>query len=143
MSVPIGGRAARVPEIAATLLLVDRATVRVGMIQLVRMSTLIGAGGLGVCLLINRPVAATAGFVILSIGVAAVNPSIYTLAGSRPDLTTSESVSVVEVAQMPTAAIGWTIPSGDPGRCARRGTAAAPSRLVDDGDDRAVVDVLE
>lgn len=103
MSVPIGGWAARVPEIAATLLLVDRATARVGMIQLVRMSTLTGAGGLGVCLLIDSPVAATAGFVILSVGAAAVNPSIYTLAGSRPELTTSESVSVVEVAQMPGA----------------------------------------
>ncbi|RSM48350.1 MFS transporter [Actinoplanes sp. ATCC 53533] len=90
---------------AATLLFVDRATVRVGMIRLVRMSTLIGVGGLGVCLLIDSPVAATAGFVILSIGVAAVNPSIYTPAGSRPELTTSESVSVVEVAQMPGAAI--------------------------------------
>jgi len=90
---------------AATLLLVDRATALVGMIRLVRISALVGAGGLGVCLLINGPVAATAGFVILSIGVAAVNPSIYTLAGSRPDLTTSESVSVVEVAQMPGASI--------------------------------------
>ena len=80
-------------------------TARVGMIRLVRTSTLVGAGGLGVCLLINSPIAATAGFVILSIGVAAVNPSIYTLAGSRPDLTTSESVSVVEVAQMPGASI--------------------------------------
>jgi len=94
-----------VTAVTAALLLVNQATTRVGMIRLARISALVGAGGLGVCLLINGPVAATAGFVILSIGVAAVNPSIYTLAGSRPDLTTSESVSVVEVAQMPGASI--------------------------------------
>jgi hypothetical protein len=45
--------------------------------------------------------AAIIGFAILSAGMACVNPSIYTFAGDQQDLTASEGVSVVEIAQMP------------------------------------------
>ncbi|TMR23428.1 MFS transporter [Nonomuraea turkmeniaca] len=89
----------------AALLVVDRATARLGMVRLVRMSTLFAAGIFGVCLLISTPVAAITGFVLLAAGMACVNPSVYTLAGNQEGLSPSEGVSMVELGQMPGASI--------------------------------------
>lgn len=88
-----------------TLLLVDGATARIGAVSLVRISTLLAAVGFGVCLMIPSPWAAVAGFVLLSSGTACVNPAVYTLADGQPGLSPSESVAVVEIAQMPGGAI--------------------------------------
>jgi MFS family permease len=99
----LGGAAYTVTTAAgiAALMLVDRATHRFGAIRLFRMSTLLAATGLGVCLTFTSPFAAIIGFAILSAGTACVNPVIYTLAGNQRNLTASEGVSVVEIAQMP------------------------------------------
>ncbi|WP_342776177.1 MFS transporter [Nonomuraea terrae] len=87
------------------LLAVDRATARLGIVRVVRMSTLFAAAGFGVCLVISSPVAAVTGFVLLAVGMSCVNPSVYTLAGSQEGLSSSEGVSMVEIGQMPGAAI--------------------------------------
>ncbi|MGP3958662.1 MFS transporter [Nonomuraea sp. 3N208] len=87
------------------LLAVDRATARLGIVRLVRMSTLFAAAGFGVCLVISSPAAAIIGFVLLAAGMSAVNPSIYTLAGNQEGLSSSEGVSMVEIGQMPGASI--------------------------------------
>jgi hypothetical protein len=105
---PVAGAAAYTAATAAgtlALLLVDRATARLGMVRLVRRSTVFAAVGLAACLAITSPVAAIVGFVVLSIGMAGVNPTVYTLAGNQGGLSASEGVSVVEVGQMPGAAI--------------------------------------
>ncbi|MEV4178950.1 MFS transporter [Nonomuraea sp. NPDC049709] len=88
-----------------TLLAVDRATARIGLLRTVRLSTLFAAMAFGVCLLISSPVAAIVGFVLLAIGMACVNPSVYTVAGNQQGLSPSEGVSMVEIGQMPGAAI--------------------------------------
>jgi hypothetical protein len=88
-----------------TLLLVDRVTARIGMVRLFRASTLLAAGSFGICLMITSPWAAIVGFVLLSSGMACVNPSIYTFADSEPDFSAREGVSVVEIAQMPGGSI--------------------------------------
>jgi MFS family permease len=105
---PVAGGAAYTAAATAgtvTLLVVDRAMARFGMARLVRVSTLFAAGGFGVCLLISGPAAAICGFIVLSVGMACVNPSVYTLAGNQEGLSASEGVSVVEMGQMPGAAI--------------------------------------
>ncbi|MEV0620025.1 MFS transporter [Nonomuraea sp. NPDC050404] len=89
----------------AALVAVDRATARLGIVALVRGSTLFAAAGFGLCLAIGGPGAAIAGFVLLAIGMAGVNPSIYTLAGTQEGLSPSEGVSMVEIGQMPGASI--------------------------------------
>jgi hypothetical protein len=103
----LGGAAYTVTTAAgiAALLLVDRATHRFGVIRLFRASTLLAAWGLGVCLAITSPVAAIIGFAILSAGTACVNPAVYTFAGNRQNMTASEGVSVVEIAQTPGGSI--------------------------------------
>jgi MFS family permease len=87
------------------LLFVDRATARVGAVRAVRLATLFAAFGFGVCLAVGNPTAAIIGFMVLGIGMAAVNPSVYTFAGSQQGLSAGEGVSVVEMGQMPGAAI--------------------------------------
>ena len=90
---------------AAALLVVDRVIARIGMIRLVRLSMLVTTVGFGTCLTITHPIAATIGFLGLSIGMACVNPTVYTLAGNQPGLSASEGVSVVEAGQMPGASL--------------------------------------
>jgi hypothetical protein len=89
----------------AALLLVDHATRRLGPVRVFRASTLVAATGLGTCLAITSPLAAIIGFAILGIGTACVNPIVYTFAGNQQNLTPSEGVSVVEIAQMPGGSI--------------------------------------
>jgi MFS transporter len=105
---PVLGGAAYTSAAAAgilTLMFVDRITTRVGLMRFVRVSTLFAAAGFCAFLTITSPWAAIAGFSLLSVGMACVNPSIYTLAGGDVDLSASEGVSVVEIAQVPGGAI--------------------------------------
>ncbi|MFB4268035.1 MFS transporter [Nonomuraea sp. GTA35] len=88
-----------------TLLAVDRVTARLGIVGMVRACTLFAAGGFGLCLLLGTPMAAVAGFVLLAVGMAGVNPALYTLAGHQEGLSPSEGVSMVELGQLPGASI--------------------------------------
>jgi hypothetical protein len=88
-----------------TLLAVDRVTARLGIVRMVRACTLFAAGGFGLCLLLGTPMAAVAGFVLLAVGMAGVNPALYTLAGHQEGLSPSEGVSMVELGQLPGASI--------------------------------------
>jgi hypothetical protein len=72
---------------------------------MVRACTLFAAGGFGLCLLLGTPMAAVAGFVLLAVGMAGVNPALYTLAGHQEGLSPSEGVSMVELGQLPGASI--------------------------------------
>ncbi|MEV0819768.1 MFS transporter [Nonomuraea rubra] len=87
------------------LLAVDRVTARLGLARTVRACTLFAAGGFGLCLLIGTPAAAVAGFVVLGVGMAAVNPALYTMAAHQEGLSPSEGVSMVELGQFPGASI--------------------------------------
>ncbi|MCX2926643.1 MFS transporter [Streptomyces sp. NEAU-W12] len=87
------------------MLFVDRATARLGAVRVVRLSTLFAAAGFGLCLVLANPVAAIIGFIVLSVGMACVNPNVYTFAGNQEGLTASEGVSVVEIGQMPGATV--------------------------------------
>ena len=103
----LGGIAYTATATAGTvaLLLVDRVTARIGVVRTVRLAALFGAAGFAAGLALGHPAAAVAGFVLLAVGMAAVNPGVYTLAGEQPDLSAGEGVSVVEMGQMPGAAI--------------------------------------
>ncbi|UBU16223.1 MFS transporter [Nonomuraea gerenzanensis] len=102
-----GGLSYTVAATAGTvaLLAVDRLTARLGIVRTVRACTSFAAAGFGLCLLIGTPAAAVAGFVLLAVGMAAVNPSLYTVAGNQRGLSPSEGVSMLELGQMPGASI--------------------------------------
>jgi MFS transporter len=79
----------------------DRLVARFGRLRLLRMSTLVGAAGLGCALLVGTPAAAVIGFTVLGLGMACVDPTIYSFAGSQPDVSSGEGVSVVVMGQWP------------------------------------------
>ncbi|MGC9974183.1 MAG: MFS transporter [Gaiellaceae bacterium] len=64
----------------------DRLTLRFGPVVLTRAGGLLAAGSLATALLIGHPVAAIIGFVGMGAGLAAVVPTVFRAAGSRPDV---------------------------------------------------------
>lgn len=60
----------------------DRATERLGPVRLARAGAVLAAAGLGVALLVARPSAAVAGFVIMGLGLAAIVPLVFRAAGA-------------------------------------------------------------
>jgi len=59
----------------------DRLVARVGPPALLRGSALLGAGGLGLGLLVGTPAGAIAGFAVLGLGLSTVVPVVFSAAG--------------------------------------------------------------
>lgn len=99
----LGATAYTVSSIANALALVviDRLMARLGLIRLFRVSMLAAAAGLGLALAIPSPAVAVMGFLIVGVGAAAIDPTIYGAAGNQPVLTAGEATSVVEIGQPP------------------------------------------
>jgi len=64
----------------------DRLTTRFGPVALIRTGGFLAAGSLTAALLIGYPVAAIIGFAGMGAGLAAVVPTVFRAAGSRPDV---------------------------------------------------------
>ena len=64
----------------------DRLTIRFGHVTLIRASGALATGSLTVALLVDRPFAAIIGFAGMGAGLAAVVPTVFRAAGSRPDV---------------------------------------------------------
>jgi hypothetical protein len=60
----------------------DRIGAATGPAALVRVGGLLAAGGLGVALLLDRPVAGVVGFGLLGAGLSCVAPQIFAVAGA-------------------------------------------------------------
>lgn len=86
---------------AVALLAVGRLMARFNQRRFFQLSTTAAAAGLACALLVGTPEAAIAGFVILGLGTACIDPLVYGLAGQQPGLTAGESVSVVETGELP------------------------------------------
>jgi len=67
---------------AACRFVSDRLQTRFGPVALVRVGSLVAACGLGLGLVIDRPVAAIAGFALLGVGLAPVVPITFSAAGN-------------------------------------------------------------
>jgi MFS family permease len=97
---------------ATTRFAADSLRARVGNATLVRVGSLIAAGGLGGALLIHEPAAAIAGFALLGLGLAAVVPIAFSAAGGLDRRATGRLVGrVATVGYVGTVAgpiaIGW------------------------------------
>ncbi len=72
----------------------DRLAHRLGVVTLVRLSTLVAAGGFGAALLIGRPAAGLVGFAVLGIGLSVAVPLVFTSA-SRLGASAGPSLALV------------------------------------------------
>jgi MFS family permease len=61
----------------------DRLAARFGPVRLVRFCGALAAAGLGVALLVDRPVAGVVGFGCLGAGMSCIAPQVFTAAGNR------------------------------------------------------------
>ncbi len=73
----------------------DRLSARFGPVRLVRASGLVAAGGFGLALLADRPVAGVAGFALLGAGLACVVPITFSAAGHLQDGPAGVAISRV------------------------------------------------
>jgi fucose permease len=79
----------------------DRLIGHLGPRVFLRLSLLTAALGVATAVARPTPVMATAGLVILGLGIACVLPTVFGLAGRQPGLSTGEGVSVAVVGQWP------------------------------------------
>jgi MFS family permease len=80
---------------AGTRFMVDPLRTRFGNTTLVRVGSLVAAGGLGLGLVIHEPAAAIAGFALLGLGLAAVVPIAFAAAGEMDPRATGRLVGRV------------------------------------------------
>jgi MFS family permease len=73
----------------------DRLSARFGPVLLVRVSGLVAAGGFGLALLADRPLAGVAGFALLGAGLACVVPITFSAAGHLEDGPAGVAISRV------------------------------------------------
>ncbi|WIM92459.1 MFS transporter [Actinoplanes oblitus] len=73
----------------------DRLVVALGPVTLVRAGGLLAAGGLGVALLVDRPVAGVAGFGLLGLGLSGIAPQVFSAVGSRDARRSGRDLSTV------------------------------------------------
>jgi hypothetical protein len=65
-------------------LLGTRGVARLGTVPLVRIGSVLGAGGLAALLLVPEPAVGIAGFACLGLGIACTTPLVYSVAAGRP-----------------------------------------------------------
>ena len=97
---------------ATTRFAADSLRARYGNVVLVRVGSLVAAGGLGLGLLVHKPAAAILGFALLGLGLAAVVPIAFSAAGALDPRATGRLVGrVAMVGYVGTVAgpiaIGW------------------------------------
>ncbi|SFF93078.1 Predicted arabinose efflux permease, MFS family [Actinoplanes philippinensis] len=73
----------------------DRTTTRFGPVTLIRASGLVAAAGLGLCLLLDHPVAGVAGFGLLGLGVSCVAPQFFSAAAGVDPRRAGQALSTV------------------------------------------------
>ena len=75
----------------------DRLTTRYGPVALIRTGGFLAAGSLTAALLIGRPVVAIICFAGMGTGLAAVVPTVFRAAGSRPDVPPGIGIASVSL----------------------------------------------
>ncbi|GLY07035.1 MFS transporter [Actinoplanes sp. NBRC 101535] len=73
----------------------DRLVARLGPVTLVRAGGIVAAAGLGVGLLLDRPVAAVTGFGLLGLGLSCIAPQVFSIVGSRDAQRSGRDLSTV------------------------------------------------
>ena len=89
------GFAAFSVTMAVFRLLGDPLVLRWGPVALIRRGGLLAAGGLGLALVIGRPVVAIAGFACMGAGLAAVVPVVFRAAGSIPGIPAGTGIAAL------------------------------------------------
>ncbi|GAA4608248.1 putative MFS family arabinose efflux permease [Actinoplanes octamycinicus] len=73
----------------------DRLVTALGPVMLVRAGGLLAAAGLGVALLVDRPVAGVIGFGLLGLGLSGIAPQVFSAVGSRDAQRSGRDLSTV------------------------------------------------